>query len=497
MTTTVELFQPRLLSWESILAGGEFDVLLCQPTLTLRIPFEEQVAEVRAYFESQTAGGDRLLGDDPYEPNNALLQLAADLRKAGVKVRILDFHMLDIWHRRSKKRPLLEGDILRILRRFHYRVLGISVMCVAEKGASDLARMSKELNPQSLVIVGGLLPSALPDEFNAKHPHVDEVVVGDGAERIIQLLGENSANLRLNEWPSASRAFDLLPTEMPLVPRVTTQFGCPYRCAFCSPIQMSHRQISPEISIAVQTKRIVGEITALREIYATDFFVMGNLSYLANSALDESVCRSLKHLEVKSRYWCQMRPDHVTPERSALLKDSGCVQVAIGIENTNSASLRKSRKTYRLASAGAHLNYEAVLRTLRDAGLSTYGYFMIGFPGDTESDVLEGISYMDWLFAGNLLDAAHISVPVAYPGTPWYSRPSDFGIKIRHHDFSNYWMNCDPLGYSVPMMDTSSLSAEKIYELWLLALRVIAQRHQRQSKHRPTRSFNFIKSALT
>ena len=483
---------PRIHSWETLLNGGDYDVVLCQPVLTLRIQYDEQEPIVKNYFETQSNVNAGLLGDDPYEPNNGLLQLAADLRVRGYSVCVLDFHMLDVWWRR-KHRGMLRDDVIKnVIARFRYRLLGISTICVAEKAAAFLAQVSKEIYPESQVVAGGLLPNAIPSLLKERYPAFDELVVGDGLDSICRRINSGKT-MSLSSADFSKRAFDLVPAEMPLVPRVTVQRGCALKCAFCSPIRMQHRAVGDKLGTGQHAIEIVDEIKSLRDIYNTKFFVMGDLSFLANSSLDEAVCYQLEKQNLGVDFWCQMRPDCVTAERAQRLKKSGCVQVAIGIENTNRETLRIHQKSYRLPMVDNHLDYSSVLTILREAGLSTYGYFIIGLPGDTEADVLNTIEFMSKLFAEDLLDAAHISVPVAYPGTPWYDNPEHFGIKIRHHDFSNYWMNSDPLGYSVPMMDTDHLKAERIYELWLYALkRVTAHYEKRLAKSRVTRLFNVI-----
>ncbi len=456
--------------------GKEVDVLLCQPPLSLRMKYRDQEPEVIRYFDAMNGNADPLNGDNPFEPNNGLLMLAGNLRAAGLTVQVLDFNIYDIRVRETSGEPISLDDIEQVIKRYRYRLLGISLMCISERYVKPFCEISRSHLPNAKVVFGGLLPRAVPQLLTERYPFVDKFISSAAELEIIELLKDTDGRRSVASRP-ADRAFDFVPADVPFIPRVVTASKqCRHACAFCSPVYDRIRNGDHEYGDTAS------EIERIRLSYGADFFLIGNLSLLSTEQ-DKFVCRRLGEWDHKISYWCQMRLEDVTPENVDILQRSGCIQVAVGIETEN-AITRRNVKHARTASNGVH-----ELRLLKSAGISTYGYFIIGCPGDTRADALRTIGLIDSLLADGLLDATHLSVPVAYPGTPWFESPERFGLRIKHHNFSDYWMNCDPLGYGMPMLDTDTLRAEAIYELWKTALVVTADRVAGQfSDHR--RLFN-------
>ena len=488
-------YLPREQTIDTVIQGGDVDVLLCQPLLTLRIPYGEQDAIVQAYFNSMSASRVDLLGDDPYEPNNALLQLASTLRCHGLRVALLDFHQVDLYFRRKKGRLLLPEDIADVLSRFSYKIMAISSVCVSESHTKELAQLSKSIQPESPVVVGGAMPDALPGHFVSTSSAIDQEICGNSVATILSILSKAprhgvDTSLRL-------RAFDLVPSDIPLVPRIFTEYGCKSRCAFCTPCRTQQY-----LSCGDPDERsgaALNEMRLINSTYGARFFVLGTLSFLQDSRVDHLLCANLAESDLGFKYWCQMRLDDITVTNARLLRDSGCIQVAVGIESANPESIKYTGKGY-----SPHMDrstwcedVKERLALLKEHDLSTYGYFVIGLPGETHEMVDHTKKFIDGLLRLSLLDGTHISVPVPYPGTAWFSRPDLFSITIHHHDYSRYWMNCDPLGYGLPVISTKDIYQGDIYRHWKEALDIATRHYQSTQEYEyGRRLFNHIKTAV-
>lgn len=475
------------IALEAVLDGQSVDVLLCQPFLTLRIPYDRQESPVREFFDTTSSN---LLGDDPFESNNGILKLAADLRASGVKVAYLDLHSLDLRHRRLTGQPMPINAAIELLSKYEYQVLGLSMMAIAEQAGSDLANASKALHPDATVVAGGLLPSAVPEVVRNRTPAIDQCLTTDGLTEILRILKREPATSPRN----TKRAFDLVPVGFPILPRVFTSYGCPKACAFCSPIRIKQAGPLKTASANAQAAEFLNDVAAIRESYQTDFFVFGNLSFLAGTELDEIVCRRLAKGDLEPvRFWCQMRPDDVTESKSALLRDAGCIQVAVGIESANPQVNDAHGKCYKTHGRAYRSWIRERLSWLKSCDITTYGYFMLGMPGEDAESVGQTTDFVMHLLEIELLDSVHLSIPVPYPGTPWYHSPEKYGLEILHHEFSRYWMNCDPLGYGEPVFATDRLSETDVYQLWATAVRrstEILRRRQRTAG----RLYNVINS---
>jgi anaerobic magnesium-protoporphyrin IX monomethyl ester cyclase len=472
------------------------DVLLCQPALTLRIAEAEQDPVVSAYFASQARAGGELAGDDPWEANTGILMLGHHLVSAGLTVGYLDFHSLDLHNRRQTGQPLSSNRIAEILASRRYRVLAISAMAVAEGQMGELARASKSSNPSAVVVVGGLLPSAVPDVIRCRYPQIDHVIVGDGRPELLRVAQHATGRSLLSSPISNGKSYGLLSADVRLIPRITVTAGCHAACAFCSPIRLRTLPADDQAGLRA-VDAAFDELDQLQDRFSFEFFLVGNLSFLGpQNAGDWEFCRRLT-CHPKGPFWCQMRPDDVTEETVDLLATASCFQVAVGIETPNWASTRRHGKAYYRSRLPPGEYPEQVLRLIKSRGMSTYAYFMIGMPGEDLSDVELTISLIDSLLANGSLDAAHISIPVPYPGTPWYRTPTAYGLRILTHDFSQYWMNSDPLGYGDPVFETEMLSATELGDAWRRALATATKQFiRRPNRLLGSRRFNISSGSI-
>jgi radical SAM superfamily enzyme YgiQ (UPF0313 family) len=431
-----------------------------------------------------------LLGDSPLEPNHGLLLMAAELRDRGVRVHILDFHILDLFKRKNENELLSDSDIAKILSRFKYTILGISVIAVSESYADVISRISREHLPNAKILVGGLHASSQGESLKRVAPAVDRVVAGHGTPAIVEELQRSGKRVGEPSQKKIKKAYDLVAKEVELMPRVVTTHECPHRCLYCSPARngldasLFGSQQSPD-DIA---QGAFEEIEELNEKYGVDFLVIGNLSFLPapkgaaagtnaggnrgrQAMIDRALLEKLIRSPRKITYWCQMRVDDIDAERAALLAASGCQQVAIGIEAADEADvLHRHGKKYADARSGGICGALEALVLLKNVGISTYGYFIIGVPGQGERELMSTLQFLTFLLKYQVLDSTHLSVPVPYPGTPWHDESEKLGISLQHKQYSKYWMNCDPLGYGPPVINTPLLSADKIYQYWFDAL---------------------------
>lgn len=476
----------------------------------MRIDYLDQEPEVIEYFDWLNAEGNLLLGDDPYEANNGLLDIAYRARELGLTVRYLDFNAIDLWHRRNQGTYLRAVDIQRILSRHEYKVLAISTMTISLAATKMIARTSKELS-RARVCVGGILAMAIPEEI-ADDANVDcvfhigevesvcvglqRLCNGESPERIPGVTYRDTLCIRRNSAMVAHgrqesgciglrRSYDLIPIEFPIVPRFVLDSGCRGNCAFCSPHSCTP-SYSPGKITREMSERVSARIVEICSEFQCKYFLFGDLSFFSDdNGAASDVLHGLMAQGFEGRFWCQMRMDTVQDEKMALLKAAGCDQVAFGIETANNEVLYRHGKDYRACDS-----VERVLEGIKKVGIDSYGYFMIGLPGEGAEDVRRTINLMDRLLSNGLLDGTHISVPVPFPGTMWHNSPEKWRMRIRSYDYGDYWMNCDPLGYGVPVIETDRLDAVTCYRLWKEALSVACGHGRRERKNR--RRYNYI-----
>jgi hypothetical protein len=74
------------------------------------------------------------------------------------------------------------------------------------------------------------------------------------------------------------------------------------------------------------------------------------------------------------------------------------------------------------------------IMTAHEAGLMLRGFFIVGFPGETDSTVRESIARLPEL----PLDEAIVYPCIPYPGTELFKNPGSYGITWLDQDFSHY-----------------------------------------------------------
>jgi radical SAM superfamily enzyme YgiQ (UPF0313 family) len=183
---------------------------------------------------------------------------------------------------------------------------------------------------------------------------------------------------------------------------VMTSWGCPFACNFCSVTAMfgrKYRYRSPE--------HIMAEIEAKQP--KSIFF------YDDNFAADKRRLKTLLRMMIASgrkiSWSAQVRTDVVSdPELLALMRDSGCDRVALGLESVSQETLDGFDKSQSVA------DIERALATLRKYGIKTHGMFVLGADSDTAETVRETARFARKHDISTLM----LNILTPLPGTPLF-----------------------------------------------------------------------------
>lgn len=366
-------------------------------------------------------------------PHLGLGYLAAAVRRTGREVRILD----------CPRENIDEAGLLAAVDEWRPDVVGLSAFSPDLPVLRRICRRLREGHPGLRLVVGGPHPSCLPEHCFEYLPELDFAFVGEAELGLVGLLDRldagggdwaavpglawrrdggvvvNPARFEPDLDTLGMPAWDLLRPglsstaphgafvrRLPVAPIITTR-GCPFPCTFCAA-----RNVSGRLLRSRSLEAIFEEIDHLvvrhgvRELHIED----DNFTFHKEFAL--GFCDGLLRRGLDLTWCCPngVRLDTLDRELLELMKRSGCYSVSVGIESGSDRVLRDIRK---------RLDTEEIRRRLelvRAAGIKTTGFFIIGFPGESEAEIRQTMR-----FARTLpLDRAQFSTFLPLPGTPYF-----------------------------------------------------------------------------
>jgi len=237
-------------------------------------------------------------------------------------------------------------------------------------------------------------------------------------------------------------AWDLLDLSrytLPLVNQryvmVETSRGCPYTCDFCvAPIHQSH--IFRERS----AKDLVDEMERGYREFGLRFFYLWGDTVTLNVKTFSAFCEELISRNLPVQWFGNGRADNlVKPEFVRRLRKAGCWMLALGIETES----EETRKDMMKRLEGQKIRM--AIRNMREAGIRSFGFFILGYPGDTPASLERTADYAIELDP----DFANFYPAVPYPGTDLHAKAKREGLLVDEDwsrmEYSYYLLRSDDL----------------------------------------------------
>jgi radical SAM superfamily enzyme YgiQ (UPF0313 family) len=277
------------------------------------------------------------------------------------------------------------------------------------------------------VILGGLHVSALPQEAMR---HADSVVLGEGELAWPAVVRDLEHGRLAPMYDMRHRSFDLAEAPMPRFQlldierynrlTVQTQRGCPFSCEFCA----ASIRLSPTYKVKPVDK-VMAEIREIKRIWPRPFIEFADDNTFVNKKHSKALLRALESENVP---WFTETDISVAEdlELLALMRDSGCAQVLIGLESPSLRGLDglEQKTNWKAKQRDRYLDG---IRRIQDHGITVNGCFILGLD-DTTTGSFEEI----WQFVRDSgLYEVQITVQTAFPGTPLYERLQREGRLLR------------------------------------------------------------------
>jgi len=365
-------------------------------------------------------------------PDLGILYLGTVLQKRGCDVTLLDC---------TKEKMTFRG-FKAFLASKPFDVVGFRCYSRDHNYVNHHLKIVRQMMPQALTLAGGPHPSALPEFVLNSMPNLDFAWKAEAEEGLPNLLllcqeyGREIPEDLLSSIPGLAwrsrtmgqvivnapyfaadldrygiPAWELIkPDTYPgfiyneYYPILTTR-GCPYPCTYCNTPGLSGKKLRHR-----SVEQVIEELAFLKRRFKIGRFSIVDDEFTLDRHYATRFCERLIDAGLNLRWDCPVgvRLDSLYPELLQIMEKSGCESMAVGIE-TGSARMQKL------------IRKKVTVETIKErafmiAGCSRIeivGYFMIGFPDETEEEVFETIN----LATSLPLVRANFNIVIPIPGT--------------------------------------------------------------------------------
>jgi len=348
--------------------------------------------------------------------------LIAAAERKGLKVRFID--------------EQFEDNIIGIVERYIKEmdepyIFGFSVLTSAFNNAITLSKELKRRYPDSMIVFGGIHPTAVPDE-TLSFDHVDVVLRGEAEHSLMEFydcvknkkdfthldnlsyrrngsIVHNKTNFiaeDLKNYPGFPyHIFDSKRYDLGFI---LSSRGCPYDCIFCSNRVTTGRKYRFRSAEA-----IIDELDMLYSRYNRKYVLFVDDNLIVNKERIYAIIDAIKTrgLHKKMTFNFQARADSVSYKLLVDLYDAGFRSVFFGLESSSNRILKIIKKNETVEEC-----IEAV-KMAKKAGFYVSATYMYGLPGETYEDRMGCVSMTKELG----LDMVRYNNATPYPGTELYN----------------------------------------------------------------------------
>ncbi len=400
----------------------------------------------------------------PAYPHYGALYVCAMLEKHHHEVEFIDMDTEGISN----------GSLLDCVAQSNPHIVGLSCVTPVAEDGFKIAKAIKEKFSGIYIVMGGVHATIDPENSLAK-PGIDAVCIGEGEYTMCELvdtLGKrgNLENVKGIYFKKHGRVYKNLPREvetdldrlpfpafhllkdpkkyappdahaLPAFPLITSR-GCPGRCTYCCTKQILGRRFrmrSPE-NIMEELDLLVAKFGA-KEVHFLDDSLATNKKWLLE------LSRALKNRNYPLSFETSngIRADSVDEEILTALREIGINSIGFGVESGSDDILKEIKKGI------SKTQVRKAMKLAKDMGFATWGFFVIGFYGDTAKTIQETLNFSIELDP----DFAKYFILKPYPGSEVFEQLNADRL-IDSFDYSRYGL------YTNPVHHLPSLSAQDL-----------------------------------
>ncbi len=359
--------------------------------------------------------------------------------------------------------------------KFAPEIVGITLSTITAGSARKTAQAIRESLPDTLIVFGGPHVSALPFE---NLDVADICVVGEGEEtfkdiifcqdldrdfsRVMGIAYRQNGSDFLTKKRSLIVDLDVLdfparqllprntyrhiypyPVKNPYYHSIITSRGCNYKCDFCS-----SSLIWNGLTRYRSLENVFKEMEHLIKRYNAALLFLHDDDFTGSCERVVRFCQGIRKYFPGLKWICHGRADNMSLELLREMKQSGCVEIQVGVESGNDEVLKKCNKNIDTATICK------AFELINKVGINSWATFIIGCEGDSVATVEDTIKFSKRI---NPTYATYLYLS-PLPGTKSFSYFKKKGY-LRSLDWSKYSWHGDPV------FETEALSKSDLLRL--------------------------------
>jgi len=389
-------------------------------------------------------------------PSLGTASIVSHLKKNKINAELYDMNVNPSY--KKLKNYIFMNDINNI---------GISMTTPQYKEAHNLAKKLRIDTPFAKLIAGGPHVTAV----NGELPNFwDHIVLGDGEhamENIVKgfekrklVIGERVKDLDIMPRPYRDPVLMdkyKLEIEGKKASTIMTSRGCIYHCSFCSEpnINKGYRKRSID--------NIISEMKYLKEDFGIEALIIYDDIFAIDNKRTKELARRMIDENVDMIYRATTRATDILrdPDMLPLLKDSGCIELCLGVESGDNRVLKTNDKGM---STGQNM---IALSMIKHAGIRTLSYMITGLPGFSEHTEAKSLEFLK---ESGVEDAGwYLLAP--FPSSDIWRNPKKYGINIFKNEIVNDKWDITQVRSNNENMkcyfEYEGMPREKIKDIWL------------------------------
>ena len=315
-------------------------------------------------------------------------------------------------------------------------IIGITMFTANYKAAKNIATLSKTLDSNVKVAVGGSHPTLDPEGTIAQ-AEFDYVIRGEGEFPFLELVeGRENRDIRGLSWKkdgevihNESRPFisdlDKLPfpsrdsflnnTNYREMGYIITGRGCPFSCTYCASPQIWQRIVRFR-----SVSNVIEELRYIKERFDPPLIHFVDDTFNLNKERTKKICQQIIDNGLNLKWVCEVRADNLDKELVSLMVEAGCTRMKLGVESGSDRILKMINKGFTTRTI------RQAVAIIKEFQLPLTIYLMVGFPRETNEDLRQTIKLAEELDA----DYYSLSVFAPYYGTQIWKMLQESGEKM-------------------------------------------------------------------